>query len=586
MKLMLTALLAAASAFAQPAPRATFYVAPDGDDASTGTLQHPFRSLARARDAVRGIKQDVVVMLRGGIYRLSAPVVFSSRDSGDASRSITYTAYPGEQPVLSGGQPIHGWKKIRNRRWEASTAGLPYFRQLFVDGVRRTRARSPNSGYFRVAQVFGKDRTQFQFKEGEVANCKNLADVELVFLHDWEISRMPVAKVDEEKKRIVFAHPVGNLDFEFAAFNGFEPHQRYYLENALEFLDNQGEWYLDRSTGLLTYQSMIAEAVDQADVVAPVAPALIVVRGTAQSPVRNLRFRGLRFEHTDFALPPEGYAGIQAGHYAVTGDNYKLLPAAIEFEWAVGCRLENCRLRHLGASGVGLLQGCQRNVLSGNEISDVGGNGIQIGQPVGAVTQAAALPNPPNPAILVKDNQVSNNYVHHAGQDYFGSVGIWVGFAQGTLVAHNLIHDLPYTGISVGWDWGTRSTSCRDNRVEFNHIHHVMRLLSDGGGIYTLGWQPGTVLRGNHIHDVDRLNGRADQNGIFFDEGSQGYLVQENLIYRTFGGLSVRFNQTSQASHNFRDNTFNIEPGHPSFPARIAAQAGLEPTYRMQLLGW
>lgn len=134
-------------------------------------------------------------------------------------------------------------------------------------------------------------------------------------------------------------------------------------------------------------------------------------------------------------------------------------------------------------------------------------------------------------------------------------------------------------------DWGTRETSARDNHIEFNHIHHVMQKLADGGGIYTLGWQPGTVLRGNHTHGVDRLHGRAEQNGIFFDQGSKEYLVEGQVIYRTQGGLPIRFNLNEPSWHKFRNNSFGISPDDPLFPAAAAAKAGLEPPYGKLLFG-
>src|SRR5438105_4717215 len=99
---------------------ADFYVAPDGDDRNPGTLSKPFRTLARARDAVfdlrrgRKTKRPTVVMLRGGTYYLRQSVVFSSRDSGTSDEPITYTAYPGEHPILSGGMPVSGWKVYKD----------------------------------------------------------------------------------------------------------------------------------------------------------------------------------------------------------------------------------------------------------------------------------------------------------------------------------------------------------------------------------------------------------------------------------------------------------------------------------------
>jgi len=571
---------------------ADFYISPAGNDGWSGRLAEPnaarsdgpFATIARARDAVRslkrdGLRKDLVVQIREGVYTLTSPLVFKSEDSGTVDHSITYAAYPGEHPVISGGRELRGWKPVQRGRWTLDTAAVPAFRQLFIDGQRRPRARTPNEGFFRIEKSFGDDRKRFQYSGKDIRRWNNLQDVELVLFYDWEIARSTLARIEEAAHLVFFAHPVGNLDDPMWGFNRFEVHQRYYLENALEFIDNPGEWYRDRHSGLLTYFAMRGGGEDMASArtVAAVTEQLLLVRGTLDKPVRNLHFSGLRFEYAAFPLPEGGYGGIQAGHYASRGPQWSILPAAIDLEAAIGCRIENCRILRTGSSGIGLRRGCRENVIAGNEIADTGGNGIQIGEPAGEKQDDAANPNPANPAVIVRGNVVSNNHIHHAGQEYFGAVGIWIGFAQDTLVEHNLLQDLPYTGISVGWDWGSRPTPCRGNRIEYNHIHHVLGQLSDGGGIYTLGWQPGTVLRGNLIHDTDRLHGRADQNGIFFDQGSKGYLVEENIIFRTPGGGPIRFNLNEQSWHTFRNNYFGVLPDDPRFPAEKAQSAGCRP---------
>jgi hypothetical protein len=103
-----------------------------------------------------------------------------------------------------------------------------------------------------------------------------------------------------------------------------------------------------------------------------------------------------------------------------------------------------------------------------------------------------------------------------------------------------------------------------------------MTLLADGGAIYTLGYQPGTVLRGNLLHDVHRspyAHGGAPNNGIFFDQGSKGYLIEGNIIYNTSGD-PIRFNQCKREDHTWKDNSFGIAPGAPDFPQKAAAEAG------------
>ncbi|MCX7590808.1 MAG: right-handed parallel beta-helix repeat-containing protein, partial [Kiritimatiellae bacterium] len=176
--------------------KADFFVAPDGDDLNPGTRKKPFATLRRARDAVRelklrhgGLRRNVTVLVRGGTYRLTDPLVFGPADSGTQSFTITYAAMPGEKPVLSGGRVIAGWKKWEKNLWIAEIPevknGAWYFRELFVNGRRAQRARSPNSGFFRVAKAGPDNRTSFQFNRGDLRAFRNIEDAEIIFLHDW-----------------------------------------------------------------------------------------------------------------------------------------------------------------------------------------------------------------------------------------------------------------------------------------------------------------------------------------------------------------------------------------------------------------
>lgn len=572
---------------------ADFFVATNGNDRWSGRLaapnpagsDGPFATLGRARDAVRelkaregGLKRDVTVLIRGGVYRLEQPLLLGPEDSGSDQHSISYAAYPSEKAVVSGGRVIRGWKRGQGQLWSVEIpevkAGKWAFRELFMGDQRQVRARTPNEGFFRIEKYRKEDRTQFTFRAGDLKNGKNLSDVELVLFYDWEIARAFLKSVNETSNTVQFQRPVGNPGADFWAFCQFDPHQRYYLENALEFLDAPGEWYLDRHTGRLTLWPAKNEDLNRIEVTAPQTEQLLRVIGTAQEPVRNLRFLDLAFAHTDFPLSEAGYNGMQACFHTAGDRRTKAIPAAVEFQWATGCRFAGNRIRHVGTSGLWFHAGARDNQIVGNEVGDVAANGIMVGDTAG---------RPRDPAEVSRNNTVANNYVHNCGVDYFGCIGIWLGHTERGVVAHNEICDLPYGGISVGWTWNPSPTVCKENIIEYNHIHHVIKEMADSGGIYTLGFQPGTVLRGNLIHDVEKTHGRAPSNGMFIDEGSKGFLIEGNIIYNTPDG-AVRFNQSQKDWHTFRDNTFLADSTTPQLPPE-AAKAGLEPEFRPALLG-
>jgi len=571
---------------------AEFYVAAGGSDAGPGTRDKPLATIAKAQAAVRamvasGLQKDVRVLVRGGNYELAAPLAFGPEDSGTQNHSITYASCPGEKAVLSGGRHITGWKR-EGRLWTAEIpevkAGKWSFRQLFVNGQRATRARDPNPGqWLRVKSVSPDFRTiAFQQALGEL----NLAgqDAELVMLQNWSISRAVI--VSSDAGQVVTATPVGWIGHGSATCAS--PRKPAYLEHARQFLDQPREWYLDRAAGLLSYLPAEGEDAGELDFVAPQLEHLIIVAGVKGRPVRNLRFVGLGLEHTEFPLPEFGYSEIQAAHYGPAMKKpTHVQPVAVELTYAEDCRVERCRMAHLGASAIGLGVGCRRNTIIGCELTDVGGTGVMVGwRGKGQLKkgQEGSLDADwEDPADAPSANEVSHNWIHRCGAVSHGAVGVFAAFSADTKIAHNEVHDLPYTGISVGYRWNTTPTTQCRAIVEHNHIYDVMKLLADGGGIYSLGLQPGTVMRGNVIHDVHRssvAHGGAPNNGFFIDEGSKDFLFESNVVDST-SGSPVRFNQCRKEWHTWKDNLFNA-PASPEME-KLKAQAGPQPPYRRPL---
>ncbi|MCY3017495.1 MAG: right-handed parallel beta-helix repeat-containing protein [Planctomycetota bacterium] len=550
--------------------QADFCVSPDGNDANPGTAAKPFATVGKAREAVRalvaaGLKKDVIVLIRAGVYELAEPLAFGPADSGTEANSIRYMVHPGEKAVLSGGRRITGWKRGEGNVWTAELpdvrAGKWFFRQLYVDDQRATRARFPNPGKWLVVKTCSSDCKVLTFNEALPAEDLGGKDVELLMLQNWSVSRALIASSDA--KQLTSATPIGWIGH--GAYTCASPGKPTCLENARVFLDLPGEWCLERATGTLSYMAKEGEDPNKLAIVAPRLENLVLVTGEKNKPVRNLRFEGLRFEHTEFPLPSFGYSECQAGHY---GPNMKqpthVPPVALEFMYAGDCKVEGGRIAHTGSAGVGFGAGCQRNTVCGCEITDIGGNGVIVGWRSKAKLQKgnegsldADWDDPTDAPVA---NAVLNNHITRCGTFSHGSVAVFAAFSADTKIAHNEIHDMPYTGVSVGFRWNTTPTSQCRCIVEHNHIYDVMKFLADGGGVYSLGLQPGTIMRGNLIHDVHRsgfAHGGAPNNGFFVDEGSKGFLFEENVVYGTSGD-PVRFNNCQRDYHTWKDNCLGI----------------------------
>ncbi len=538
---MLTWLLTG-SAEADTRHEVALSVAPNGDDHWSGRLPQPnaaktdgpLATLAGARDAVRHLKavgplpHPVRVAIASGVYPLSAPVVFTSQDSGTTSCPITYEAAsePGtsnakpQTAVLSGGRRITGWKPTEGGLWTAEIpevrSGAWYFRQLVVNGKRRRRAHLPKEGMYPLAGGADPQDRAFQFRPGDILGTwTNLGDVEVVVLQYWMEARLPISKVDDA------AHTVTCTG---GSWRPLTWSRGYYVDNVAEALGTPGEWYLNRKTGLLSYCPLPEENMTKAEVIAPVTEQLVRLQGDPATGtlVHDLAFRGLTFAHSAWTIPETGHAYPQAELPP---------PSAILAVGAAACAIEDCRFEHTGAWGVEFGRGCKNNRIVGCRFADIGAGGIKIGEPTNAERDADEASG-----TVITDNTLTEGC-----QTYLGSPAIWIGQSAHNLVAHNEVTGSWMWAISVGWNWDYMPPNrARDNIVEYNHLHDLgTGTLGMHGAIYGLGVSPGTVIRHNLIHDLKSEPLTSD--GIILDNGCGAILVEDNVVHHA-GRVSFCFN--------------------------------------------
>ena len=526
------------------------FLAPDGNDSWSGTLpasnkdrsDGPLATLAGARDRIRQLKSSaqlespVTVHIRGGRYALSKPVTFTPEDSG----SVTYAAYRNEKPVFDGSLPIDHWRaeQLANgmTAWVADLpevlTGQWYFRSLFVDGQRRPRTIYPKSGQLEIVDVPEITRkadlfdgtTNFVTRLEDMKDFRNLQDIDALVPHFWVEERMPVQSWDKatglltSTRRSIFCLKVGHGD----------AWAKYRLENVFEALDTPGQWYLDRTAGKVYYLPLPGEKLNKTAIAAPRVRQFLILKGDpdTQQHVQYLTFRGMCFMNADWQqsrgmvpdhnVIPEGIL-LGADAQAAVG-----VQGAIECDAVRHCAFEKLTLRGIGEYAINMQRACMSNRIVGNHLHDLGGGGIKI---YGANAEAPRHHRSGN-------NRITDNDIHDIGEVFKPAIGVIVCHSFGNVIAHNDIHHTHYSGISVGWVWGYGENVARDNIIEKNHIHHIGKgVLSDMGGIYTLGVQSGTVIRGNLIHDVRT----AEYGGwaIYPDEGSSHMIIEDNLCYDT-----------------------------------------------------
>jgi hypothetical protein len=536
---------------AAPVSALVLHVAPDGDDAWSGRLARPnptltdgpLASLTGARDAIRQLRangplsEPVQVLIADGRYKLAKPFELTPEDTGTAQAFITYEAAPGAHPVFSGGRVIRGWHKGRDGIWQAYlpevAAGWWYFEQLWVNGQRATRARSPNQNWYYIQDLDEQQiasatngmttavaRRTIWLRPQDFAAVASLSprelhDVNLVVFHNWDITRRFCRELNRTEDAII---TTGEF---MERSNPWHKNDRFILENALRFLDAPGEWFLSRS-GTLYYKPLPGENMRRAEVVAPVVDHLIVIRGdpAAGKYVENIAFRGLSFQHSQWQMPPGGFEPSQAA---------ASIDAAILVDGARDVTFEHCEIAHVGRHGVWFREGCQYDTIRYCYLHDLGAGGIRVGD----------LKMPATSAVATHHVYLDNNIIRNGGRIFACATGVWVGFSPDNYITHNEIADFFSVGISVGWRWGYGESNCKRNEIAFNRVHHIGQgVLSDMGGIYTLGPSEGTVVHNNVLYDIESYT--YGGWGLYTDEGSSGILFENNLVYDTKSGSFVQ----------------------------------------------
>ncbi|MGV8133672.1 MAG: right-handed parallel beta-helix repeat-containing protein [Mangrovibacterium sp.] len=520
------------------------YVSPDGRG-DRFTKKNP-GSLEGARDKVRSLtvsmNGDIVVNLYGGTYFLESAFKLGPEDSGNNSFSVIWQAAPGEKPVLSGGKIISRWTLFdRVRNIYSTNVGNLKFRQLYVGGIRAVRARTPNRENFadkgRYSRILSWNNFHPAISASLVPDLKETQKVEFCVNMYWQHFRYRIESISTKGDSAFLSFKMPEAGIAPIALDSMAP---FILENAFEFLDAEGEWFLDPNNGILFYKPRKGEKMAKVQVIAPAIETVLNIEGTTSSPVHHIKFQGISFEHSTWLGPNErGYTCAQAAFDME-------IPGMVKVSNANKIVFERNRFSHAGGFGLVFSAFSSHNAILGNVVSDISANGIVL-DPTSFRENAVNLKDSVYTWMISADamqhlragssyDVIRNNLVEFCGMDYNDAVGIYASLPEKLLIEHNEVRFLPYTGISLGWSWLKEKTPHRDCEISFNKIHDVCLTNPDGGAIYNLGTVSGdgTRIHHNYVYNVNSPNGWAPRSpmvGLYCDgPGATNVLLDSNVV--------------------------------------------------------
>lgn len=587
---------------------ADIYVSPNGKDSNDGTKSAPKATLNNALREARNMRrlgkikknEPLYIWMAGGTYSLYEPVFVRPEDSGTAESPTIIEAIHGDTPILSGGINITNWKK-EGKYWVANVPsfnGNPLlFRQLWVNGKKAVRARNV-SDFEKMDRIRSNDKINevLWVPASAVKNVTKSENLELVIHQMWAIANLRVKSItiQGDSAGIKFHNPEARIQFEHPwpqpmIKEGFN--SAFYLTNAIELLDEPGEWYHDRTKGKIYYMPRTGEDMTKAEATIPAIETLINICGTLDTPVEYIYIKGLSFKNTTWTRPSEkGHVPLQAGMYLI--DAYKLRPpgvpgnfnkgienqgwigrppAALQIKNTSYVEIENCRFEQLGSCGVDILPGSKYSTIEGCLFRDIAGNGIQVGEFAEEAFETHLPYDPKDERLLCSHQRIANNLITDVTNEDWGCLGIAAGFVRDITIEHNEISEVSYSGINLGWGWTKTVNSMRNNLIHANYIHHYGKHMYDVAGIYTLSVQSKSTISENVVDSIYVPSYVHDPEHWFYlytDEGSSFITVKDNWT------PSDKFLQNANGPGNTWENN------GPMVADSIKQRAGLQDKYK------
>jgi hypothetical protein len=510
----------------------------------------PQRAFALARLLrVRSPADRIVVEFTAGTHYLTKPVTLTARDSGTAASPLEIRAAPGASATLSGGRRLEQlvWRPWHSGIWRTQVSG-PSFELLWRDGMPLVRARYPN--FDPAIRPFG-GVSKDAMSASRIRGWSNPSGgiIHALSNEHWGSMFILIEGKDVDGK-LRLAAPVGMN-------RQVQPSEsEVFVDNILEELDAEDEWYLDRSAHCLYLKTPNGKRPQRAEYVASRLETLINLHGSAKASVHDIHISGINFRDT----APTFFKTTEP---LLRSDWMFHRAGAVLLEDSERVLVESGVFAQLGGNAI-VISGRNRDVaIRGNEIYDVGASAIAfVGRPKAVRSPLfeyrqsqllSAIDRIPGPIgdSYPADSVAEDNLIHDIGEVEKQSAGIEISMAARIAVRHNSIYRVPRAGINIGdGTWG-------GHQIVDNDVFDTVLETGDHGAFNSWGrdryWDPDRAEMNRRVVSDPALIGldavepttlrhnrfRCDHGwDIDLDDGSSNYLIEDNLMLA--GGLKLR----------------------------------------------
>ncbi|MBR2612274.1 MAG: right-handed parallel beta-helix repeat-containing protein, partial [Clostridia bacterium] len=442
-----------------------YYCTPSGGK----TLEDALNAVREARR--NGYENPLTISILEDIY-LDAPITL------DLSLGNLTLTSPNKSKII-GGIPLDDWKRDCFHGTECISTQIPTDREgntpfptdLFIEGKRANATRYPKTGTLRavrtgldapfdnsyLALLRGTTDWFVAFPE-DLAAAGDISGAMVNYYHYWLDEHSPIRSFDLATGRIDMTY---RSRFALTAYydEGDNAAMHYYFTGVSGTFHEAGEWYADRKTNTIYYISENNGEPTSLIGYIPTLAHLFYITGE-NIHIENLELLATRSDYASTMCLDDITKEYVPGANLYGSDIQSVCWAsgAVIFEGAKNASVTNCYLHALGVHAIDIREGCENIRIEQNHIEDIAAGGIRVfGGAYGCERERITS------HITIRKNEIA-----YCGKRYEAGCGILVCHASYNEISENEVHDIGYTGISVGWVWGYGDSSTHHNLIANN----------------------------------------------------------------------------------------------------------------------